>query len=195
VQTGEEEALNGQSFYARAKIAQENLMRPAAEELGFALSIFRYATVYGPGQSSNSPYVRILEALLHGEPITLYEDGQQRRDFIYVDDVIRANLLVIGAGSAESRTFNIGSGTETPLIEFISHARNVMQSQFKIVPGAVNIAGILYQGDIRHCRIDCSAVEAALGFKAEIPWQQGLQSWINSYVLKAGDIYPTKNYN
>jgi dTDP-L-rhamnose 4-epimerase len=181
VETSEADSLNGISSYATSKKVQEELLQLASEQLGFSLTIFRYATVYGPGQRNNSPYARFLDALCRGELVTLNEDGLQKRDFIYVDDVVRANVLAMRINAKKSLTLNVGTGVETSIVDFVSQARDLIRSQFKIDPGAISIANILYDGDVRHCKIDCSNAKAELDFAAEVSWQRGLEHWVASY--------------
>ncbi len=102
------------SIYAATKLAQEDLVRIASQALGIPAVIFRFQNVYGEGQSLKNPYTGILSIfsnqLRARQPINLYEDGQESRDFVHVSDVARAVTLAITADGADGSTLNVGSG-------------------------------------------------------------------------------------
>ncbi|HEY9868342.1 MAG TPA: NAD-dependent epimerase/dehydratase family protein [Candidatus Obscuribacterales bacterium] len=178
--TPETAALNGASAYARSKKTQETLMQSAAREVGFDLVIFRYATVYGPGQTSSSPYARFIDVLRTGGTVIVNEDGRQRRDFVYVDDVVRANVIALERDTTGVHIYNVGTGMDTPLIEFVSYARDFAPRQSGTPPGGIEVTGRMVAGDVRHCKIDCSLLEKELGFKAEVSWKTGVHLWLAS---------------
>lgn len=177
--TFETATLNGLSHYARSKAAQERLLEEASKQLGFKLSILRYATVYGAHQSERSTYGRLMRSIIKGDKVYVNEDGNQKRDFIHIDDVIDANLRVMSRPGAENETFNIGSGKETPLIDFITTAIALTPENGR--RSAVEIRNTLSEGDIRHCKISCEKASTELGFAAKIPLKQGLAQTLNEY--------------
>ena len=103
------------------KLAQEDLVRVAANALGIPAVIFRFQNVYGEGQSLKNPYTGILSIfsnqLRMGKVIHLYEDGQESRDFVHVSDVARAVGLGLSSNGADGATLNVGSGQSTSVEE------------------------------------------------------------------------------
>ena len=179
--TFETAALNGHSHYARSKAEQEFLLEEASKQLGFKLSIMRYATVYGANQSERSTYGRLLRSITNGDGVYVNEDGNQKRDFIYIDDVIDANLRVMSRTGTKNATFNIGSGKETPLIDFITTAIELTPANSR--RSAVEIKNTMSEGDIRHCKISCEKASTELGFVAKVPLEQGLAKTLKEYSL------------
>lgn len=179
-ETSEDEALNGSSPYARSKITQERLLADASKELGFSLTILRYATVYGPGQRSKNPYARFLNAMLKGGTITIHEDGLQRRDFLYAEDAVRSNLLAMSSQTAASvpQIFNIGTGTEISLNEFVRVAEEQFWVQGHPPKHRLVYSGAMLEGDIRHCKINVSRAKENLGFAAARDLKSGLSKYI-----------------
>lgn len=109
----EEDDLRSISFDGQAKAAAEDCIRRYHEQYGLPYVILRYANVYGEGEE-DSVVSRFTRAVAYGEDLTIYGDGEQSRDFIYVDDVVRANLAAMAdEGSAE--TYNIGTQMETTI--------------------------------------------------------------------------------
>jgi len=181
IETSETELLNGSSSYAISKKVQEELLRLISERIGFDLVIFRYATVYGSDQTTKSPYARMLEKLIRGETIFLNEDGNQKRDFIHVDDVVAANIQALHAKSRGCSIINLGSGTETSLLEFSTYARQSIKEHLQKEAGKVEVTNKLHEGDVRHCKIDCANAREFLGFKPKVTLRQGLSAWVSRY--------------
>jgi len=172
-------ALAGVSSYAMSKKVQEELLELASEQLGFRLTVFRYATVYGPGQRSTSPYARFISSVCNGESVMLNEDGLQKRDFIHVDDVVRANLLAL-AQRQDRQKMNIGSCVETTLYDFVGTAIECSRAWLPDSSAAIRLSQAISPGDIRHCQIDCSRAKNELGFEAKIAVRQGICELIES---------------
>lgn len=177
LETSETASLRGTSAYARSKQAQERVLQQASEKLGFKLTLFRYATVYGSGQRSNSTYGRFFRAIAQGKPITLNEDGMQRRDFVHIDDVIDANLAALQREGTGNLTVNLGSGNETSLRDFIATAVEVLSTSGR--RSSVKVTNKLAPGDIRHCKISCDQASVELAFRAKIGIEQGLRGVTN----------------
>jgi UDP-glucose 4-epimerase len=99
------------SPYGIAKLAAERYWILMCRRFGIAATVLRYFNTYGPGQSF-TPYVGVItifiNRLLAGEPLVIFGDGEQRRDFVHVDDIVAANLLALGANAAD-RIFNVGT--------------------------------------------------------------------------------------
>jgi dTDP-L-rhamnose 4-epimerase len=165
------------SIYAATKLAQEDLVRIAGNALGIPTVIFRFQNVYGEGQSLKNPYTGILSIfsnqLRAGKTVSLYEDGQESRDFIHVSDVARAVVLAVTDDGADGSTLNVGSGQATTVeqIAFLLKERFASKSQ-TVVSGQYRL------GDIRHGYADTTAIHKQLGFAPEISLEQGLDRFV-----------------
>ncbi|MGG5809374.1 NAD-dependent epimerase/dehydratase family protein [Falsiroseomonas sp. CW058] len=162
------------SVYAITKYVQERLTLTLAPAYGMEGVALRLWNAYGPGQALSNPYTGVLAifaARLHnGQPPMIFEDGEQMRDFVHVDDVARAFLLALDHPQAAGGVFNIGSG------EF----RNVRQVATLLAeamgrPGiAPEITDKARAGDIRHCIPDLSLARSRLGYAAARDFRDGL---------------------
>ncbi|MGH2523763.1 MAG: NAD-dependent epimerase/dehydratase family protein, partial [Anaerolineales bacterium] len=119
----EELAPHSLSPYAAAKLSGEQLCRSFTHVYGLPTACLRYFNVFGPRQNPKGGYAaaipRFITALLNGQRPTIYGDGGQSRDFVYVGNVVEANLLACGVEAAAGRVFNIGTGHETSLLELM----------------------------------------------------------------------------
>jgi dTDP-L-rhamnose 4-epimerase len=138
---------------------------------GVCLRLFN---VYGPGQALSNPYTGVLaifsSRLANGQRPMIFEDGEQRRDFVYVGDVARAFCDALVHPQAPGEVFNIGSGHERSVTEVAQSIARAM-SRNDIAPDVTGKARI---GDIRHCFCDGSKAGEMLGFKAEKNFEEGL---------------------
>jgi dTDP-L-rhamnose 4-epimerase len=147
---------------------------------GIPAVALRFFNVYGERQSLSNPYTGVAaifsSRLLNDRPPLVFEDGDQTRDFIDVRDITRACQFALEENGADGRTVNVGTGRPTSILEV---ARVIAQGLGKeIEPEVVN----KYRaGDIRHCYADTSLATELLGFRAEIPFEAGMQellSWL-----------------
>ncbi len=169
------------SVYAATKLAQEDLVRIAANALGIPFLIFRLQNVYGEGQSLNNPYTGILSIfsnrIRQGKVIALFEDGQESRDFVHVSDVSEAMALGLESDGGDGLTMNVGSGEQ---VSVQTIARN-LQRQFTESSTLV-VSGQYRLGDIRHNFADISAIRQALGFSPRVSLEEGIARfvhWVN----------------
>jgi dTDP-L-rhamnose 4-epimerase len=162
------------SVYAIGKYVQERLTLTLAPAYGMEGAALRLWNVYGPGQALSNPYTGVLaifaSRLLNGQRPMIFEDGQQRRDFVHVSDVARAFILALKSPAATGQVFNIGSGedrTVTDVARCIAGAmgRNDMEPE---------ITGQMRLGDIRHCIPDLSRARDELGYEARQDFTEGL---------------------
>ncbi|SEV81110.1 NAD-dependent epimerase/dehydratase family protein [Natrinema salifodinae] len=134
----------------------------------------RYFNVYGPGQTgAYSGVISVfLEQAQAGEPITVHGDGEQTRDFVHVDDVVRANLAA-ATTDAVGKAFNVATGESVTINELAETIRDLTGSDAPIehVDGR--------PGDVRHSRADVSRAERLLDFSAEIGLEEGLEPLAN----------------
>jgi dTDP-L-rhamnose 4-epimerase len=138
----------------------------------------RYFNAYGPRQSLSNPYTGVAaifsSRLLNGRPPTIFEDGQQTRDFIHVTDVARANVLALESERANGEVLNIGTGRPTSILE-VAHTL-AQRLGVDIEP---DIVGEYRAGDIRHCYADISKARELLGFDARVRFEEGMGELIN----------------
>jgi UDP-glucuronate 4-epimerase len=167
--TTEESITRPVSPYGVTKLASEHLClayaRPGVADLSVAT--LRYFTVYGPRQRPDMAFRRFLQAAYASEPIVVYGDGEQTRDFTHVEDVVRANLLAMAAPiSAEA--INVGGGRRVTLNKVLDLVGRYTGRRLRIerVPAQV--------GDARHTGADGTRAEALLGYQPTVSLEQGL---------------------
>ena len=174
VATPEWKRPNLASIYALNKYVQERTTHIMGPPYGIESVCLRLFNVYGPGQALSNPYTGVLaifaSRLLNGQQPLIFEDGEQRRDFVHVSDVARAFADALELPQAADGTFNIGSGRDrsvTQVAEALAHAMGKNQ----IAPEIVGKARV---GDIRHCFCDTAKAAEELGFEARQDFTQGL---------------------
>lgn len=160
------------SPYAASKRMNEELAEVFARCYPMSFAGLRYFNVFGPRQSPEGPYAavvpRFFEAARRGEAPTIYGDGEQSRDFTFVGDVVRANLLAAGASFEGAWAFNIGAGGTTSVNEL---ARSIIDAVgADVEPAHVGER----QGDIRHSQADTSRARDVLGFEPTTTLAEGL---------------------
>ena len=162
------------SVYALNKYVQEQMTHIMASPYGIESVCLRLFNAYGPGQALSNPYTGVLaifaSRLLNGQPPMIFEDGEQRRDFVHVRDVARAFAEALELPQAAGGTFNIGSGTHRSVREVaVSLARAMGKND--LTPEIVGKARI---GDIRHCFCDTSLAAEQLDYHAREDFGEGL---------------------
>jgi dTDP-L-rhamnose 4-epimerase len=162
------------SIYALGKYVQERQTLIMTQAYGMEGTCLRLFNVYGPGQALSNPYTGVLaifsSRLLNGQRPLIFEDGEQRRDFVYVGDVARAFCDALVHPEADGQVFNIGSGVDRSVKDV---ARSIARALGRndIEP---EITGKARIGDIRHCFCDGSKAAETLGFRAEKDFNEGL---------------------
>jgi dTDP-L-rhamnose 4-epimerase len=170
----ESAAMEPRSGYAATKVAQEHLAGVWARATGGTAIALRYHNVYGPGMPRDTPYSGVAaifrSALEHGRPPRVFEDGGQRRDFVHVRDVARANLCALGASGDGGglRAYNVASG-EPRTIEAMAQA---LSGAFGGPPPEVT--GDFRAGDVRHVVASPQRARRELGFAASVPFAAGI---------------------
>jgi dTDP-L-rhamnose 4-epimerase len=152
------------SVYAITKYAQERLCLNVGAAYGMQAVALRMFNVFGAGQALSNPYTGVLAIfaarLLNGQPPMIFEDGQQQRDFVHVEDVARAFVLALEAPLAAGCVFNIGSGARTT-IEGVAQTLAQAMGRPDLQPEFLHKARA---GDIRHCFADLTLAREKLGF-------------------------------
>jgi len=180
--TDEDSKIHPSSVYGITKQNQEQMIMTVCPTLGIAPVGFRYQNVYGPGQSLSNPYTGILSIfstqIRNNNPIQIFEDGKETRDFVFIDDVVSATILGIERKEANGHIFNVGTGVTTNVLE----VANSLIKAYKIdVP--ITITGKFRLGDIRHNYADLTKIKEYLGFEPIVFFKEGIEKFSN-WVLK-----------
>ncbi len=154
-------------------------MHALGELHGIETAVLRYFNVFGPGQDPSQEYSavipRFIAAVLLGARPTIYGNGQISRDFIYVDDVVSANLLAADSSSPTGITVNVASGTSLSILDLlaaINHASGTSLEP-RFAPARA--------GDIARSEADIKLAMTALGFRPGIPFADGLAETVAWY--------------
>jgi dTDP-L-rhamnose 4-epimerase len=162
------------SIYALSKYDQERMCLMFGAAYGVPTVALRLFNTYGPRQALSNPYTGVLAIfaarLLNGKPPVVFEDGQQRRDFVNVRDVARAFVLSLTSDAAVNHAINIGSGVSLSVLEIARALAQVLH----LPQTSAEIAGRYRMGDIRHCFADTTLARQLLGYEASTSLQDGL---------------------
>jgi dTDP-L-rhamnose 4-epimerase len=173
VPTPEWKAPSLTSVYALTKYDQERLCLIWGESYGVPTVALRFFNVYGPRQALSNPYTGVLAIfaarLLNGNPPLVFEDGEQRRDFVSVRDVARAIRLGLESDAAAGRALNVGSGRSASVREIAALLASALDVRIEPV-----VTGQARAGDIRHCFADVELARATLGFEAQVELEVGI---------------------
>jgi len=160
------------SPYAVAKLAGEGYCRAFGEVYGLETVAIRYFNVFGPRQDPRSQYAAVvpnfISALVKREPPVIYGDGEQSRDFTYVDNVVDANLLAIAAKRAAGHVYNVACGDRITVNGLVAELREQLGSETE----PVYLEGRV--GDILHSVADISAARRDLGYEPTVLLREGL---------------------
>ncbi len=184
-------AVDPRNGYAASKVAQEHLAATWARVTGGAAIALRYHNVYGPRLPRNTPYAGVAalfrSALASGEAPRVFEDGRQRRDFVHVRDVARANVLALEAAPPGARltAYNIASGHPTTVGDMASALAEAVGGPRPVVTGEFRL------GDVRHVVASAQRARAGLGFQSQISLAAGLAE----FAAEDGDRYHTSRTN
>jgi dTDP-L-rhamnose 4-epimerase len=173
------------SVYALNKFDQERLCLLYGGAYGVPAVALRFFNVYGPRQALSNPYTGVLaifaSRLLNDRPPLVFEDGEQRRDFVSVADVARACRLALEADGADGDVVNVGSGRSVSVVE-LAEKLAVLLGREDVLP---EITGKSRTGDIRHCFADVGRARELLGFEAAVGLEDGmteLAEWLEGRV-------------
>jgi dTDP-L-rhamnose 4-epimerase len=162
------------NVYAATKVQQEYLCRVFGRETGSSVVALRYHNVYGPRAPVDTPYAGVaslfLGAIDRGEAPRVFEDGAQRRDFVHVRDVARANVTALCAPGAPDGAFNVATGTPRTIGQV---ARELWEILGAAGPAPL-VTGQWRLGDVRHVVASPRRATEELGFRATVPFREGL---------------------
>jgi len=169
------------SPYGLQKYAAEKYCQLFHQLYGLETVSFRYFNVFGPRQSFDSPYSGVIAKfctlLLAGKAPMIFGDGLQSRDFIYVENVVHANLLGAErpAATVAGKVFNVGGGTSINLLQLLE-ALNTITGQ-SLQPAFQPTRA----GDVKHSLADISAARTDLGYDVQVDWREGLRRTLDFY--------------
>lgn len=170
----EDAPLDPRNTYAATKLHTEHLAQTYAREAGVPCIALRYHNVYGPRMPRDTPYAGVASifrsALAAGRAPQVTEDGAQRRDFIHVTDVARANVAALVADPEVSGPFNIASGTPRTVLDL---ARALVAAAGPDAPDPV-VTGTWRGGDVRHVTASPARAADLLGFASEVDFRDGM---------------------
>jgi UDP-glucose 4-epimerase len=170
----EDQALMPLSPYAASKQASESFAVSYFASFQLPCVCLRYFNVFGPRQDFHSPYSGVIAIfiarLVAGRPVTIYGDGRQTRDFIYVGDVVRANLLACESDRADGRAVNIGTGRGRSLLELTAELAALCGARPRLEFSPPRT------GDIRHSRCAPARARTLLGFSPQTDFRAGLEA-------------------
>ena len=183
--TDEETSPRPERAYSISKLAQERLILSTGMEFGIPAVALRYFLTYGPRQSLLNPYTGVCSIfstmILNGVPPMIFEDGRQTRDFVFVEDVARANLLVMEDPRADFHVYNVGTGSAVSIRDVVDTlARHYGTS---VAPRV----GERYRlGEVRHLVADIRPLRQ-LGFEPRVTFQEGIQRYVE-WIASQGDV-------
>ena len=169
------------SPYAVSKLAGELYMQSFWQVYGMETVCLRYFNIFGPYQDPNSPYsgvlARFITFMLGGQQPTIFGDGQQSRDFTYVENAVAANLLACSAPASQvvGHVFNIATGHQATLNQTITLLRRITGYQGPVQHGPERA------GDIRHSFADISLAQKHLGYRPSVGFEEGLERTVAWY--------------
>jgi len=164
------------SPYAAAKLAGELYCQVYAAGFGVETVCLRYFNVFGPRQDPTAEYAavipRFVSAALAGEGVTIYGDGEQSRDFCFIDDVVEANLAAASRPGISGGVFNVATGTAVSLNQIVRALEGVVSRPIPVTRTARR------PGDVMHSRADVAAARTRLGFEAATALGEGLRKTV-----------------
>ncbi|MGZ4983528.1 MAG: SDR family NAD(P)-dependent oxidoreductase [Chthoniobacterales bacterium] len=199
VPTPENAPVGGETVYGLTKVDQEKLVLLWGKQCGIPTVALRYSCTYGPRQSIFNPYTGVIAIfctrLLNNLPPVLFEDGEQTRDFSFVEDIARANLLAATTDKLDGLPVNVGSGRGIPIREI---AAQISDSLGIHIEPEVN--GEFRPGEMRHLTSATDRIRAA-GYEPQVDLPEGIgryldwiraQSDVKDYFSEAADILRSK---
>ncbi len=199
VPTPENAPVGGETVYGLTKVDQEKLVLLWGKQSGTPTVALRYSCTYGPRQSIFNPYTGVIAIfctrLLNDLPPVFYEDGEQTRDFSFVEDIARANLLAATTDKLDGLPVNVGSNRGVPIREVAEQISDALG--IHIAPEA---KGEFRPGEMRHLTSDTERIQAA-GYRPQVDLATGIgryldwirtQTDVKDYFSEAADILRSK---
>lgn len=183
---------NPLSPYAVSKLVGEYYCQVFTRVYGLQTVSLRYFNVFGPRQNPDSQYAavipRFITAALKGEPLTVYGDGEQSRDFTYIENVVHANLLAMESTAAVGKVYNVACGGRYTLNQLIRQLETILGRKLEVqyLPPRV--------GDVKHSEASITLAERDLEYTVAVPFDRGLAQTVTWYqeMLSNGISRPAK---
>ena len=179
--TTENSVIHPTSVYGFTKQAQEELSMIIGKSLNIPVVTYRYQNVYGPGQSLSNPYTGILSIfstrIKNGNDISIFEDGEESRDFVFIDDIVDATIRGLEREEANFQSFNVGTGICT---DVLTVAKTLIK--YLNIPTELRVTGNYRLGDIRSNYADLTKINSMLGFVPTVTFDEGISrfvDWVN----------------
>jgi nucleoside-diphosphate-sugar epimerase len=175
----EDHSTNPLSPYAVAKLTGEHYCRLFTQLYGLETVVLRYFNVFGPRQNPHSQYSAVIPkfitALLRDESLPLFGDGQQSRDFTYIDNVVHGNILAMTAPGVAGQVLNLANGSRTSLLQLITYLEELTDKQARIefLPPRL--------GDVPHSQADVTRAVQLLGYTSQVDVKEGLRRTLAYY--------------
>jgi len=163
------------SPYGVTKLASENLCYLYYVNYGVPVISLRYFNVYGPRQRPDMAIHRFVPAISNGKEVLIFGDGNQTRDFIYVDDIVEANILAARSNN-KGKVFNIGSGNRISVNELIKLISETLNQEARVSYVEEQ------KGDVHHTRAHIAEAQAKLGWRPRISIADGVKKYVDSIV-------------
>ncbi len=187
--TSEDAPFHPSSLYGLTKQVQEQMVLMYAATMGMNGFALRYQNVYGPGQSLKNPYTGILAIFSNqaraDQPIHVFEDGKESRDFVYVDDVVESTFRAVEAAPQKPTALNVGTGVAVTVNELVGLVTSYFSSS-----STVTMTGAFREGDIRHNCANTDRLQGVLGYTPSWSFAAGLQEflgWAHGERLEVGN--------
>jgi dTDP-L-rhamnose 4-epimerase len=178
VPTPESAPFQPSSFYGLTKQIQEQMTMLFGDVLGISSFALRYQNVYGPGQSLKNPYTGILAIFSNlaraGVDINVFEDGEESRDFVYIDDVVWATAACVASSETGSHAVNVGSNERVSVMEVAQVVNRYFGGRSR-----VQVKGAFRYGDIRHGMADLSSATSLLSYEPKTRFEAGVKKFLN----------------
>jgi dTDP-L-rhamnose 4-epimerase len=185
VPTPENAPVAGETVYGLTKVDQERLVLLWGRQVGIPTVALRYSCTYGPRQSTFNPYTGVIAIfctrLLNNLPPVFYEDGEQTRDFSFVEDIARANLLAAETDKLDGLPVNVGSGRGVTIREIAKQVSNALK--IDIEP---KVNGEFRPGEMRHLTSDTTRIRS-VGYESHVDLTEGIQRYID-WIRTQSDI-------
>ena len=190
----EDERPHTFSPYSVSKLAGENYCHAFYETYEVPVASVRYSNVYGPKQDPSNPYCgvisKFIEAIDNGVPPKLHGDGEQTRDFTYVDDTVDATLTALLSPKGEGTVFNLGSGTETQIADLVTILARLMGKD--VTPEHIDRRDI---DNIRRRVLNIELIRTRLRWQPQIGLEEGLRRTVEWYMHTKANVKTTTGIN
>jgi dTDP-L-rhamnose 4-epimerase len=183
--TPERAPVGGETVYGLTKVDQEKLVLLWGKQIGIPTVALRYSCTYGPRQSIFNPYTGVIAIfctrLLNNLPPVLYEDGEQTRDFSFVEDIARANLLAAESDKLDGLPVNVGSGAGVSIRKIAGQISDALDIQI-----APEVNGEFRPGEMRHLTSGTERIRAA-GYTPQIDLATGIRRYLD-WIRQQADV-------